>query len=114
MDAVADVTKKIATYERISGITWIVLGVLQTLAIVLAIAGIWNIVAGVQRLKIVNGIEARKIWVPLQFENETSLIVMGLVNFFLGGFVGVAVVAFDVYIRNLVLQNRAVFDQKDW
>lgn len=101
--------RRIADYERISGYIWIVIGIMQILSLFGIIAGIWNIFAGRSSLKLVPHIRARSSRVPSAFENIGGLVVIGLVNFFLGGVIGVVFVAFDFYIRDLVLTNRRLF-----
>ncbi len=41
-----NVIRRIADYERMSGILWIVLGVIQICTVVGIIAGVWNVFAG--------------------------------------------------------------------
>ena len=109
-----DVTlRRIADYERISGVVWIVIGVLQCLILIGIIAGIWNIFAGVSRMKAVPIILARSPSVPSMFEGVGQLIVIGLINAFLGGIFGVLCVIFDFIIRDMVLKNRHLFEQAD-
>lgn len=107
-----DVTvRRVADYERISGILWIVLGVLQCLTLVGIIAGIWNIFAGLSRVRAAPIILSRSPGVPAMFEGVGQLIVIGLVNLFLGGFIGVLFVIFDFIIRDMVLKNRHLFER---
>lgn len=101
--------RRIADYEKASGILWIVIGVLQCLTLVGLIAGIWNIYAGVTRLKMCPLILERNPRVPTAFEGIGQLIVIGIINLCLGGMVGVAFVVFDFVIRDLVLRHRHLF-----
>lgn len=108
--AAADSTARgIATYERVSGVVWIVLGVVQMLSIVLIIAGIWNILAGISRLGVAPRIERRDAAVPQLFEGVVGLVLIGLVNLFFGAFIGVVMVGVDFYVRQRVLDNRHIF-----
>lgn len=107
----ATVIRRIADYERISGILWIVLGIIQVISVAGVIAGIWNIVAGSSRMKLVPAILERRSWVPADFEGAGGLIVIGLINLILGGVIGVLFVALDFYVRDKVLSNRHLFEQ---
>ena len=104
--------RQIADYERISGIVWIVLGVLQILSLVGVFAGIWNIFAGRSRLKLYPLIAARDASVPAVFESLSGLVVIGIINILLGGFIGVICIGFDFYIREKVLSNAHLFRQQ--
>ncbi len=100
----------IASYEKISGIIWLILGIVQCLSLIAIIAGVWNIVAGISRIRAAPIILQRHPGVPAAFEGVGMLIAIGLVNLFLGGFIGVIAVVFDFVIRDMVLKNRALFD----
>jgi hypothetical protein len=104
--------RRIAEYERISGILWIVLGVIQILCLVGIIAGIWNIFAGRSRLKFSPVIASRDATVPQAYDSITQLVVIGVINVLVGGFIGVAFVAFDFYIRDKVLSNAHLFNRR--
>lgn|GEM_PF-3355117 len=100
---------RMATYELGSGIAWLCLGILQVISLYLIIAGIWNIIAAISRLRIRRGIESRASTVPAQYECLTGLIVIGVINLIFGGVIGVLLVGFDFYIRQQILQNRHLF-----
>ena len=104
-----ELVRSIARYERLSGGLWVVLGVLQILGIVTAIAGVWNIYAATERLRIARAIETRERWIPAAFDPLGGLIIMGLVNVFLGGVIGIVFVGLDLWIRSRVLENADVF-----
>jgi uncharacterized membrane protein len=111
-DAAADSTAKgIATYERLSGVAWIVLGIFQILSVVLLIAGVWNIFAGITRLSAAPRIERREASVPLMFQGVAGLVVIGLVNLVFGAVIGIVMVAVDLYVRQRVLDNRHIFNR---
>ncbi len=103
--------RRIADYERISGILWIIIGAIQCLTLIGIIAGVWNIVAGISRISAAPLILQRDPRVPAMFEGIGQLIVIGLINIFLGGIVGVLFVIFDFVIRDMVLRNRQLFEQ---
>lgn len=100
---------KIAGYEYTSGIFWIVLGVLQCLTCVGIVAGAWNIYAATNRFRLARAIRALHPGVPGAFQDPGWLVTMAAVNIFLGGVIGVVFVAFDAYIRSLVLRNAHLF-----
>ena len=101
--------RRLADYERVSGILWILLAIIQICTIVGAIAGVWNIVAGASRLSLVKRIQRRDPSVPREFEGVASLVIIGIINLILGGVIGVIVVGLDFYIRDKVLTNRHLF-----
>lgn len=100
---------KIADYERVSAIIWLVFGIVQVISVVAIIAGIWNIFAALSRFKLIPLIRARNPEVPAIYESITQLIVIGVVNVLFGGVIGIVFVAFDFYVRSLVLDNQHLF-----
>jgi hypothetical protein len=102
---------RIADYQRMSGIVWIVIGIIQLFAIVTALAGVWNIIAGTSRIRMVNRIRARDANIPPEFEGVTQLVVLGVINLLLGGFIATVFVAFDFFIRDKILTNRHLFSE---
>lgn len=105
-----EMIRRIVDYERISGILWIGIGIIQILLIYTIIAGIWNIFAGISRIRMVRQIKKRDINVPAQFEGIAQLVIIGLINLFVGGLVGLVFVALDFFIRDKVLSNRQLFN----
>lgn len=105
-----EVIRRIADYERISGIIWIILAIIQICTIYGIIAGVWNLIAGISRIRFVKAIQQRDSSVPREFEGVVMLVIIGVVNLLLGGIVGVLFVAFDFYIRDQVLSNRHLFE----
>ena len=105
----ADFIRRIADYQRISAILWLVISIVQICSLVAIIAGLWNLFASLSRFGIVKKIRARATDVPSEFEGLGQLIVIGIINFFLGAVVGVAFVGLDLYIRDQILKNRQVF-----
>ncbi|MGQ9528123.1 hypothetical protein [Chloroflexus sp.] len=103
--------RNISDYELLSGIFWIILGTLQTLTIVGALAGIWNIFAGISHCKVSSRILRREKMIPATFEDITQLVIIGIINLIFGGFIGLIFVAFDFFIRDKVLKNRHLFDK---
>ena len=109
-EAPADpLARGIATYERVSGALWILLGIVQLFSVVLIVAGVWNIVAGISRLAGAGRIERREARVPSMFQGVGGLVLIALVNLFFGAVLGVLLVAVDFYVRQRVLDNRHIF-----
>jgi hypothetical protein len=105
----ATTVRRLADYQRLSGIFWIVLGVLQVLLLVTALAGAWNIYAGTTRVRSAKRIRQGDPRVPGDFDGVTGLVIIAVVNVFVGGFIGLILIGFDLYVRDLVLKNRHVF-----
>lgn len=105
----ADFVRRVADYQRISAILWLVISIVQICSLVGIIAGLWNLFASLSRFGLVKRIRAREPDVPSEFEGLGGLIVIGIINFFLGAVVGVAFVGLDIYIRDQILKNRHVF-----
>jgi hypothetical protein len=101
--------RNIANLEKTSAILWLVVGIIQICTLYLAIAGIWNILGAVASFKQVKRILQRDAAIPNEFLGVTGLIIIGLVNLFLGGVVGVVLIGLDFYIRSLVLKNSHLF-----
>ena len=59
-----DIARSIGNCERLSGILWIGLGALQLIAVVTAVAGAWNIWAGISRLAMSKRVRAREAAMP--------------------------------------------------
>lgn len=104
--------KKIADYEMISAILWFLLALIQISCVVTIIAGAWNIYAAWTRYKMVDRITERDSSVPSCYEEmTTSLIIIGIINLFLGAVFGLFFVVLDFYIRDQVLKNKHVFTE---
>ena len=104
--------RRIAEYERMSAIVWAVIAVVQILSVVAIIAGAWNLYAAWTRHRIVPHIQARNSAVPAAFESITGLVIIGLINLFLGGVIGVVGIILDIVVRDHVLRNRHLFNRE--
>ncbi|MCK5862581.1 MAG: SHOCT domain-containing protein [Candidatus Hydrogenedentes bacterium] len=105
----ADFIRRISDYEKVSAILWLILAIIQICSLVGIIAGIWNLFASFSRFGIVKKIRNRDPEVLSAYEGMGQLIVIGLINLFLGAAIGVVFVAFDFYIRDQILKNKHVF-----
>ena len=110
-----EVIRKISEYEKTSGTIWIVIGILQCLSVVGIFCGIWNIIIGVQRSKYSKEISIYSTGIVETFEGQlTSLIIFLVINIFFGAVIGVIGAVFDMFVRNYVLENRAIIDTYDF
>ncbi len=111
VSAEPDTIRRLADYQRISGVLWIVLGIVQLLSVYGIIAGLWNIPVGIGQLRQATRIRARDETIPPAFEGVVGLVVIGVINLILGGVIGVIVVGLDFWIRDRVLKHRALFTE---
>ena len=102
---------QIANHQTISNIIWLVIAIIQICSIICIIAGIWNIIAVSSSWGLPEQIKKRKKIVPSYYEGIAGLIIMAVVNFFLGGIIGVILIGYDFYIRSLVLDNKKLFNK---
>lgn len=112
------VVRRMADYVRWSGVFWLGLAVVQVCIFFGVIgdphrgflaAGMWNCLAAVSRLRLASAVAVRHPVVPHAFPGVVQLAVIGLVNLVLGGYVGVALVLVDFYVRDRVLSNAHLF-----
>lgn len=101
--------RRIADYERLSGIFWIGLGAIQVCMLWTAVAGIWNTVAAITRWKLPDRIRGRDPALPELYRGINQLVIIGIVNLLLGGIIGILFVVFDLFIRDQVLTNAHLF-----
>lgn len=104
------IIRRLADYEKISAWLWMILGIVQVLTLVAAIAGVWNIFAAYSRFHVVPRIKARDPEIPTAYEGLGGIILIGVVNLFVGGVIGVVFAVFDLYVRDKVLSNRHLFN----
>ncbi|HET8942619.1 MAG TPA: DUF4339 domain-containing protein [Rudaea sp.] len=104
------IIRRLADYEKISAWLWMILGIVQVLTLVAAIAGVWNIFAAYSRFHVVPRIKARDPEIPTAYEELGGIILIGVVNLFVGGVIGVVFAVFDLYVRDKVLSNRHLFN----
>ena len=114
--AKADRAWRLADLQKISAGLWLALVVcqiglaLEIPATVMFLCALYNVFAGVRRLSTVYRIEARDPSIPDEFCGVLLLIILAVVNLWIGGYIGVLLVAFDFYIRSQVLGARELFD----
>ncbi len=102
--------RKLSDYEKTSGIIWLVIGIIQVCTVVGIICGIWNIIMAVQRLNYSKELMKKPSNVVKTFEDQmTGLIIILVLNIFLGALIGVIGAAFDFYVRDYVLSNKEKF-----
>ena len=104
------IAEKVKRRELISGLLWLVIGAVQVFLVYTAAAGVWNVINAIIRLRSVGNIRVGNLEVvPWYEKRRTSLIVFAVVNIVLGGVVGVALVAFDWWVRDYVIKNKTAF-----
>jgi hypothetical protein len=108
-----ELIRRLADYEKISGFLWLALGIIQVLSVFAIIAGIWNLVICSTRFKMAGRIRRREASVPTDYEGVALLVILGVINLFFGGVIGVLFVAFDFFVRDKVLSNKHLFDYVD-
>lgn len=101
--------RKLSDYEKISGVLWLVLSIIQIISIFGIIAGIWNFFAALSRLGMSKKILSQDEDVPTHYEGISQLIIIGLINLFFGAAIGIIFVIFDFFIREKILENRSLF-----
>ena len=107
------VVKKIADLQRISNIIWLIVAIIQICSVIGIIAGIWNLIATFSYWDLPKKILRQDRDIPSLYKGLVGLIVLAVVNFLLGGLIGVFIVGFDFYIRGLVLDNKHLFINKE-
>ena len=105
--------RRLSEYVTWSGIAWIVLGAIQILTLFAALAGAWNIFAGITRIRTGKAIKARSALVPAAFRGVAGLVIIGIINLVLGGVVGVILVGVDFFLRDKILTNAHLFTVQD-
>lgn len=104
-----DTIHKIADYQKASNITWLIIAIFQICSIVCIIAGIWNLIATITNWGLPQKILNKDDNIPQLYESITGYVIIGIVNLLIGGILGIALLGFDLYIRNLILKNKHLF-----
>lgn len=105
------VIRKIANHQKTSNIIWLIIAIIQICSVYLIIAGIWNLVGTICTWKFPERILNQDSTIPDDYEGIVGLIIMAIINLLVGGVIGVLLIVFDFYIRNLVLENRHLFNK---
>ncbi|MCM1264723.1 MAG: zinc ribbon domain-containing protein [Candidatus Gastranaerophilales bacterium] len=105
------IIRKIAGFQKTSNIFWLILAILQICSVYLIIAGIWNLIGTITYWKFPERIQNQDTTIPQDYEGIAGLIIMAIVNLCVGGILGILLIAFDFYIRNLVLENKHLFNK---
>ena len=102
-------SRRIGEYLHVSGVIWIVLGILQIISIFGIIAGAWNIYAGITRFRAADLATSRDYRTVKCFENISGLVVIAIINLLFGGVIGLILVGFDFFIRDKIIKNAHLF-----
>lgn len=104
--------QKIAEYEKISSILWIVIAVIQILMIYPFIAGIWNLVNSIINFKFIKTIQPGNQAIYQHYQkNLWNIIAFLAINLLLGGIIGAILTIFDFWIRDYALKRAWIFDE---
>jgi hypothetical protein len=76
----------------------------------LLLCAFYNSIAAARRLSTVYRIEAHDPSIPDEFQGLVLLIILAVVNLWIGAYLGIILVGFDFYIRSRVLSARNLFD----
>ncbi len=105
------VATRVRRNETVANILWLIVGVVQVTFLYTAAAGVWNIINAILFLRNARNIVPGNPNVVSYFDNrKTGLIIMGVVNLIFGGVVGVFLVAYELHIRQVVLDNAGAFN----
>lgn len=111
--AAEQIAARIRKCEVISGILWLIIGIVQLILVWTAAAGVWNIFFSIMRLRSVKNIQAGNSELVQWYDGRKNwLIAFAIVNLVLGGVIGVFLVAFDWWVRDYVLKNKAAFESE--
>ena len=105
----AERISRISARERQTASTWIVIGIMQCLTGVLAIAGAWNIVHAVKARKRAGRILERDAAVPKELDPLGPLVLTVFINLLFGAGLGAPAVLLDAVVRRKVLDDRRLF-----
>lgn len=109
-----DIISQIADYQKASNITWLIIAIIQIITIVCIIAGIWNLIATITNWELPKKILNRDDNVPEMYKSIVGYFIIGIVNLLVGGIIGIILLGFDLYIRNLILKNKHLFINKTY
>lgn len=103
---------KLAGLETTSAVVWLIIGILQVLSLVLILVGAWNIYVSTTRFKRVTFIKNGEPWIPNVVDKELgSIILFAIINFVLGAIIGVISPLIDLYIRDVIIKKRYLFER---
>ena len=74
--------RKLSDYEKISGIIWLVIGIIQVITLVGVICGVWNIVVACQRLKYSKELLNKPQNIVPAFENQLTTLIIFMVIYY--------------------------------
>lgn len=108
--SVDDYYRKLSEYEKMSGVVWLVIGIIQICTLIGIICGIWNIIVSISRLKYANELLNKPTGITEKYENQlTEIIIIMVLNIFLGAIIGVVGSVIDLFVRNYVIENKNIF-----
>ena len=112
-EKLSSVTKTLSEREKISAIIWLIIGAIQVISMAGIIAGAWNLYCAYTRFKQSKAVLNPWPGIIEQYDKSlTGIIISMVINFLLGGVVGVAGAFYDMFaIRAYVLKNKDAFEE---
>ncbi|MHB9110827.1 MAG: hypothetical protein ACYDCO_27550 [Armatimonadota bacterium] len=105
-----ELIERFARTESILQTCWLVLGIIQVIACITAIAGVYNLFYVRSRLPVVNLIRQRDPAVLRHYdEMRYTHYLLGEINLFLGGVIGIVVWLIDGFFRERVTKHAYLF-----
>lgn len=111
-DTPKTIANKIANLEIVSLSLWSILSILQIFLLpgmTVTIVGFYNAIMVATHFPTIEMIKNQNKEILNSYENTTPLIIAGVANLIFGAFLGVIIVAFDFYIRNIIIKNKSIF-----
>lgn len=106
------IIRRIADYEKVARVCWLIIAIIQILSIIGIIAGIWNIIAVASRWDMPKKILNKDYDVPEIYKPLSGLIIIGIINFIFGAFIGLLFIIMDFFVRDQVLKNSHLFNRQ--
>lgn len=103
---------RIADYEKVARVCWLILAILQIVSMAGIIAGVWNIIAVYSRWSLPDKILNRDQDIPAIYEPLSGLITIGVINLICGGVIGLIFVGLDFYVRDQIIKNSHLFNKE--
>lgn len=106
--------RKLSDYEKTSGIIWLIIGIVQLCTVVGVLCGVWNIFAAISRLNMSKALLRDQTQfdtdIYTKYERQLpSIIIILVLNIFFGAVIGIVGSIFDLFVRNYVMENKALF-----
>lgn len=111
------IARKVAQYEKLLNILWIVIGIYQIFIglsfgyYLTAALGVYNVCMTINGFRSIKNIYAGNPNVVKWYEDKFIwIIIFAVINLIIGGVIGVFLSLFNLYIRDYVLKHKYVFE----